>query len=73
MAQVNVQDAKTRLSDLLARVESGEDVVIARAGVPVARLVPVEPNPARSFGGDSFDVPEDFDAPLPVEELACWE
>jgi prevent-host-death family protein len=40
---VNVHDAKTNLSKLLARVEAGEEVVIARAGVPVARLVKAEP------------------------------
>jgi prevent-host-death family protein len=39
---VNVHDAKTNLSKLLARVEAGEDVVIARAGVPVAKLIRVE-------------------------------
>jgi prevent-host-death family protein len=39
---VNVYEAKTQLSDLLKRVEAGEDVVIARAGTPVVRLVPVE-------------------------------
>ncbi|RBY82987.1 type II toxin-antitoxin system prevent-host-death family antitoxin [Geodermatophilus sp. TF02-6] len=41
--QVNVGQAKTELSKLLARVEAGEEVEIARDGVPVARLVPVEP------------------------------
>lgn len=41
--RVNVGRAKTDLSKLLARVEAGEDVAIARDGVPVARLVPVEP------------------------------
>jgi prevent-host-death family protein len=42
MTMVNVHEAKTRLSQLLSAVEAGEDVVIARQGVPVARLVPVE-------------------------------
>lgn len=50
MTQVNVQEAKTRLSDLLLRSERGEDIVIARAGRPVARLVPVEEAPPRRFG-----------------------
>jgi prevent-host-death family protein len=44
---VNVHDAKTNLSKLLARVEAGEEVVIARAGVPVARLVKAEPPPRK--------------------------
>lgn len=70
---VNIQDAKTNLSALVARAESGEDIVIARAGRPVLRLVPVDGPPPRNFGGLSFVVPEDFDAPLPDEELAAWE
>lgn len=41
MAQVGMHEAKTQLSQLVARVEAGEDVVIARNGKPVARLVPV--------------------------------
>ena len=73
MIQVNVQDAKTRLSDLLAKVERGEDIVIARSGRPVARLVAVEAVPPRTFGGASFVVPDDFDAPLTEDELSGWE
>ncbi|AKU15536.1 type II toxin-antitoxin system Phd/YefM family antitoxin [Luteipulveratus mongoliensis] len=73
MVTVNVQHAKTHLSDLLARVERGEDVVIARAGAPVARLVAVGSAPGRSFGPMTFEVPDDFDAPLEGEELAAWE
>lgn len=72
MVDVNVQEAKTHLSRLLARVEAGEAVTIARAGVPVARLVPVEEPARRRFGQMRFDVPDDFDAPLPAEELAAW-
>jgi prevent-host-death family protein len=70
---VNVQAAKTHLSDLLARVERGEEIIIARAGSPVARLIPVEASPPRQFGGMAFVVPEDFDAPLDEAELAAWE
>jgi len=44
MVQVNVLEAKTQLSALLARVEAGEEIVIARAGVPVAKLVPIPPD-----------------------------
>ena len=71
--QVNVQEAKTRLSELLAQAERGTEVVIARAGVPVARLSPVEAVPPRSFGPMDFTVPEGFDEPLPDSELAAWE
>ena len=73
MTTVNVQEAKTRLSDLLARVERGEEVIIARSGSPVARLVPVGAPPPRRFGGMSLAVPDDFDAPLSGAELASWE
>lgn len=73
MTTVNVQDAKTRLSDLLARVERGEEVVIARSGTPVARLVPVGAPAPRRFGGLALTVPDDFDAPLAEDELASWE
>lgn len=70
---MNVQDAKTRLSELLARVERGEAIVVARAGRPVARLVPVDLSWTRPFGSLSFEVADDFDAPLDEEELAAWE
>lgn len=66
MKMVNVHKAKTQLSKLLEAVEAGEDVVIARAGVPVARLVPVradERTPGRLAG--TLRMGDDFDAPLP--------
>ena len=63
METVNVQEAKTRLSELLARVERGEEVVIARAGVPVARLEAVRKPPPRAFGTMSFHVPRTVDEP----------
>ncbi len=81
MAKVNVHEAKTNLSRLLAQVEAGEEVVIARNGEPVARLVRVQKRGKRQFGSwkgriklddaifdDSF-----FFDPLPEEELAAWE
>lgn len=70
---VNVQEAKTRLSELLARVERGEEIIVARAGTPVARLVRVDPNWTRPFGLLPAEIPDDFDVPLPDEELAAWE
>jgi prevent-host-death family protein len=71
--QVNVQEAKTRLSQILAQVESGEDVVIARDGKPIARLVPVGPPPPRLVGFVPGNVPESFFEPLPDDELDRWE
>ena len=76
MTTVNVHEAKTNLSRLLAQVEAGEDVVIARNGKPVARLVSWtpkgKPQPDVLKGliniKDSF-----FFDPLPEEELKLWE
>jgi len=70
MEVVNVYAAKTRLSQLVAKVEAGEDVVIARAGHPVARLTHLNAQ-TRILGRDAgvFTVPADFDAPLPPEVL----
>jgi prevent-host-death family protein len=68
MKMVNVHQAKTELSRLLEAVEGGEEVIIARSGVPVARLVRVRPDervPGRLAG--VLELREDFDAPLPSE------
>ncbi len=77
MAQVNVHEAKTQLSKLLARVAAGEEIVIARAGKPVARLVPVEPKRRRRIAGldagKDFWIADDFDAPLPPEIQKYFE
>lgn len=70
---VNVQEAKTRLSELLAKAEAGEQVTIARNGTPVVRLEPVREPPRRRFGIMDFHVPDEFFAPLPEDELALWE
>lgn len=73
---VNVHEAKTHFSKLLDRVERGQEIVIARAGKPVARLVPNDTGPkAPIFGADrgAFVVPEDFDAPLSEEVLSVFE
>ena len=76
MKSVNVHEAKTHFSKLLARVEKGHQVLISRAGKPVARLVPHAERPrAPVFGGDrgTFVVPEDFDAPIPDDVLASFD
>jgi prevent-host-death family protein len=70
---VNVQDAKTRLSELLHRVERGEEVVIARAGTPVARLTAIDLVWERPLGSVRVEVPESFFEELPEEELRAWE
>lgn len=76
MRQVNIHEAKTRLSELIAAVERGEEILIARGGSPVARLVPLQPtDPPRVPGSDKglFTVPDAFFEPLPEEILqAFW-
>lgn len=63
---VNVHEAKTHLSRLLARVEAGERVVIARAGRPVATLEPIHDRPTkRTPGHEAIVIHDDFDDPLP--------
>jgi len=76
MTTVTVHVAKTQLSKLIARVEAGEEVIIARRDKPVARLVAIDPvQPKRRFGsmkGKVWVGPEFFE-PLPEEELRLWE
>ena len=74
--QVNVHEAKTHFSRLLDRVSGGEEVVIARAGEPVARLVPIEKKRKARVTGSAWgeiEIAADFDAPLPEEVLRDFE
>ncbi len=76
MTLVNIHEAKTHLSRLLTRVVDGEEIVIAKSGRPVARLVAVERRPQRRILGQDrglFEVPDDFDDPLPEDVLASFE
>lgn len=73
---VNIYDAKTHLSELVDRAGSGEEIVIAKAGVPTARLVPlraVHENRGPGRWAGLMKIAEDFDAPLPAEMLAAFE
>jgi len=73
---VNVHEAKTHFSRLLNRVEAGEEVTIAKAGRPVARLVPIAAATwKRPLGMDKglVWIADDFDAPLPDDILADFE
>jgi prevent-host-death family protein len=75
---VNIHAAKTRLSSLIAEVEKGEEVVIARAGKPVARLVPIKKKPKMradrrpGFLKGKIRIGPDFDDPLPEDILAAF-
>ena len=78
MVMVNVHEAKTHLSRLLAQVEAGEEVVIARNGKPVARLAPMRERGKRQFGAmkgkrEWEELSDLVSQPLPPEELALWE
>lgn len=73
---VNIHEAKTNLSRLLKKVEEGHEVIIARAGNPVARLVPYNANPLKRFPGSAKDkiiVAPDFNDALPDEILQEFE
>jgi prevent-host-death family protein len=69
---INVQEARTQLSALLARVAAGERIVLARHGKPIAQLVPLDPTPRRELGFLEGSVGDDFFDPLPQEELERW-
>ena len=76
MHSVNIHEAKTHLSRLLEQVANGEEVVIAKAGRPIARLVPWRDGTGeRQFGRDAglFEVPDDFDQALPDHIIASFE
>ena len=76
MEIVNVHEAKTHLSRLLQRVEAGEEIIIGRAGQPVAQLVPYEPKPKKRRGGQwqgRIWISPDFDAPDPELEKLFYD
>ena len=75
MVIVNVHQAKTQLSGLLAQVEAGEEVTIARRGEPVARLVACKPRGKREPDvlKGKVTIPDSFFDSLPEEELKAWE
>jgi prevent-host-death family protein len=76
MRIVNIDVAKTQLSRLVEDAAKGEEILIAKAGKPFARLVPlVEARPKRRLGGlaGKVRISEDFDAPLPDDILDAFE
>jgi prevent-host-death family protein len=75
-ATINVHEAKTHLSRLLERAHNGEEIVLAKAGKPYARLVPLEPAVKKTRQPGllkGWVVPDSFFDPLPEEELRLWE
>jgi prevent-host-death family protein len=76
MTIVNVHEAKTHLSRILDRVSAGEEIVIAKAGKPVARLVPLAETAIVRVPGTyagKIRIAEDFEAPLPDDDLDSFE
>jgi prevent-host-death family protein len=73
---VNVHEAKTHFSRLLERVDRGEEIVIAKAGKPVARLVPYGEKPAKRIPGTAkgkIRIKENFEAPLPKNLMKFFD
>jgi prevent-host-death family protein len=76
MKTVNIYEAKTRLSQLVDAAAGGDDVIIARAGKPVARLTRLERRPRKRRLGlldGRFKIPDDFNRPLPEDVLRAFE
>jgi prevent-host-death family protein len=76
METVTIHTAKTTLSQLLARVEAGEEIILARGKEPIAKLVPFQPAPPkRQFGAlrGILSVGPEFFEPLSEQDLAVWE
>lgn len=75
MGILNIHAAKTHLSRLLEEVGAGEEIVIAKAGRPVARLVPIEKPSKRKLGllAGKLTIPASFDDPLPDDVIASFE
>jgi prevent-host-death family protein len=70
MTAINVHDAKTHLSQLIDRAHAGDEIILAKAGRPYARLVPLPA--AREPGGLTGHIDDDFFEALPEDELAAW-
>jgi len=73
---VNIHAAKTHLSKLLQQVMAGEEIVIAKSGKPIARIIPFEPQPKQRTPGSAVDkiwIALDFNDPLPDEILDAFE
>jgi len=70
---VNIHEAKTHFSKLVKRAHNGEEIIVAKAGKPYARLVPLEQREERHPGLATGCVTDAFFEPLPAGELDSWE
>ena len=76
MKQVNIHEAKTNLSKLLEEVRSGEEIIISKAGLPIAKLVPILPGRGKRKLGlmkGTITISPDFESPLPSDLLDVFE
>ncbi|MBR7747602.1 type II toxin-antitoxin system Phd/YefM family antitoxin [Undibacterium sp. BYS107W] len=76
MQVINIHDAKTQFSKLVEAASQGDEIVIARAGKPTARLVPISTQKLVRRPGalkDKLQIADDFDAPLPNEIQSAFE
>lgn len=76
MLTVNTHEAKTHLSRLLTRVSNGEEIIIAKSGKPIARLVPVKQQTIKRISGldkNQAWIADDFDKPLPIDLQSFFE
>jgi prevent-host-death family protein len=74
--KVNIHEAKTQFSKLLKRVGNGEEIIISKAGKPIARLLPMDERPVKRIPGSAKGevfIAEGFDAPLPESIMASFE
>jgi len=72
MITVNIHEAKTHFSRLVSRAHAGDEIIIAKAGKPYAKLIPLHPVEKRVPGIAKGAVTDDFFDALPDEELAMW-
>jgi len=76
MRQINLHEAKTHLSRLVDAAAKGADIVIAKAGKPMARLVPLRPSARKQRKPGALKgkiwIAEDFDAPMAAQEQSKW-
>lgn len=76
---VDIHDARTQFAHLVERAHAGEEIILAKAGQPYARLVPLAPARKREFGflAGTVELGDDFEdeamRPLSAKELADWE
>ncbi|MFA7239248.1 MAG: type II toxin-antitoxin system prevent-host-death family antitoxin [Sulfuricellaceae bacterium] len=73
MRSINLHEAKTHLSEIVSAAAAGEEIIIARSGVPMARLVPLEKPAPRRPGIAKGRLTDAFFEPLPEDELHAWE